>query len=484
MFPWESRRTRRSGRDRRRPDLAALECLEGRELLAYSALGASLPAARDLRLRLAGRLVGRAADGHRQRRQHRRRHDPRTARPRPGPADHARLRRGIPPVSSADAPASVVGRLRLEEPPVQGRRRGRHDRRPGARPEQLRCSSPRRSPCRTGPPGSPPTAARSTSPSRPTRPTPSTRPTPATPSASPSPWTSRRRSPSCGPSASTCPRSCSRATRSSPTSGSPTSAPATPGRRASCRSRWWPRRRGRSPRAARSSRSSTSSTRPACALNIPGLSGIATSSRLLGDANQTPPKNVVTVAFPDVTLPTSPRTYYLGVVIDPFNRIKQLSRVAGQPDVQQLRAAPHRSARRSGTCPRRTSWSTAARRSCPTFPFAFNNRTVGGPIGSTLLDVTGSADHPDRHPAFPAAAPKPRLTSLDRPTDCANPAAGVAPATPAASPRGPAESSARAEHIFRGVRQRILAVENLGLGRRRPARPGRRSRQTPLRTLL
>src|SRR5438128_12683229 len=43
VFPWESRRTRRSGRDRRRPDLAALECLEGRELLAHTALGFSLP---------------------------------------------------------------------------------------------------------------------------------------------------------------------------------------------------------------------------------------------------------------------------------------------------------------------------------------------------------------------------------------------------------------------------------------------------------
>lgn len=43
MFSRESRRTRRSGRDRRRPDLAALERLEGRELLAYSSLGFSLP---------------------------------------------------------------------------------------------------------------------------------------------------------------------------------------------------------------------------------------------------------------------------------------------------------------------------------------------------------------------------------------------------------------------------------------------------------
>ena len=44
MFSWKSRRTRRSGRDRRRPDIAAeVEALEGRQLLAYNVLGVSLP---------------------------------------------------------------------------------------------------------------------------------------------------------------------------------------------------------------------------------------------------------------------------------------------------------------------------------------------------------------------------------------------------------------------------------------------------------
>lgn len=43
MLPWESRRDRRKGRARRRPDLAVLERLEGRELMAYTPLGYSLP---------------------------------------------------------------------------------------------------------------------------------------------------------------------------------------------------------------------------------------------------------------------------------------------------------------------------------------------------------------------------------------------------------------------------------------------------------
>lgn len=43
MLPSESRRERRKGRARRRPDLAVLERLEARELMAYTPLGYSLP---------------------------------------------------------------------------------------------------------------------------------------------------------------------------------------------------------------------------------------------------------------------------------------------------------------------------------------------------------------------------------------------------------------------------------------------------------
>jgi hypothetical protein len=40
---WETRRTSRSGRDRRRPGLSAVESLEGRQLLAANVLGTTLP---------------------------------------------------------------------------------------------------------------------------------------------------------------------------------------------------------------------------------------------------------------------------------------------------------------------------------------------------------------------------------------------------------------------------------------------------------
>ena len=43
MLPWETLRARDNRRTRRRTDLAALEQLEGRQLMAYSSLGYSLP---------------------------------------------------------------------------------------------------------------------------------------------------------------------------------------------------------------------------------------------------------------------------------------------------------------------------------------------------------------------------------------------------------------------------------------------------------
>src|SRR5271166_1184809 len=55
VLPWETLRARVERRARRRTDLAALEQLEGRQLLSYSSLGYSLPS-----LRLSG-LAGSVA---------------------------------------------------------------------------------------------------------------------------------------------------------------------------------------------------------------------------------------------------------------------------------------------------------------------------------------------------------------------------------------------------------------------------------------
>jgi hypothetical protein len=60
--------------------------------------------------------------------------------------------------------------------------------------------------------------------------------------------------------------------------------------------------------------------------SIPSASETPTGGNILSYAqNLTPPGNVVTITGAPVTLPTSPATYFLGVVVDPFGLIKQLS---------------------------------------------------------------------------------------------------------------------------------------------------------------
>ncbi len=62
--------------------------------------------------------------------------------------------------------------------------------------------------------------------------------------------------------------------------------------------------------------------------NIPPVSQAPTRGNYKTFASQNlfPPANVVTILGQAVTLPTSPGTYYLGVVIDPAQQLKQISR--------------------------------------------------------------------------------------------------------------------------------------------------------------
>ncbi len=62
--------------------------------------------------------------------------------------------------------------------------------------------------------------------------------------------------------------------------------------------------------------------------NIPSVSTAATQDHSLVNTNNINlPNNVVTINGAAVTLPVRPRTYYLGVVVDPFNQIKQLGKI-------------------------------------------------------------------------------------------------------------------------------------------------------------
>ncbi|WP_422925190.1 hypothetical protein [Singulisphaera sp. PoT] len=62
--------------------------------------------------------------------------------------------------------------------------------------------------------------------------------------------------------------------------------------------------------------------------NIPAISTAPSKSDSLDNSqNINQPNNIVTISGSPVTLPTRPGKYYLGVVIDPNNQIKQLGRI-------------------------------------------------------------------------------------------------------------------------------------------------------------
>ena len=120
------------------------------------------------------------------------------------------------------------------------------------------------------------------------------------------------------------------------------------------------------------------------AINIPGITSVATQGNLLGDANQTPPINVATISLPPVTLPASPKVYYLGVVIDPGNHLKQLSTVPQtgatvRPlDLARIVGPPIKN------LPPAHVLVNGGVALVPTFPTPFNNVPVGGPVGGTF----------------------------------------------------------------------------------------------------
>jgi len=76
--------------------------------------------------------------------------------------------------------------------------------------------------------------------------------------------------------------------------------------------------------------------------NIDGVSRVPTRAnyKTLGKLNLMPPANVVTINGAPVTLPTSPSTYYLGVVVDPNGVFHQLSTPANPFSVYHVVGPP------------------------------------------------------------------------------------------------------------------------------------------------
>lgn len=66
--------------------------------------------------------------------------------------------------------------------------------------------------------------------------------------------------------------------------------------------------------------------------NIPGLSEAPTRRLTLGDANLDNPPNIVARAGTVVNLPTSPESYFLGLIVDPNDTIREISELDDGPD--------------------------------------------------------------------------------------------------------------------------------------------------------
>ena len=66
--------------------------------------------------------------------------------------------------------------------------------------------------------------------------------------------------------------------------------------------------------------------------NIPPLADVPATNSVLGDVNITDPVNVRKISFPAVTLPGAPpATYFLGVIVDPANTIREIREIGQAP---------------------------------------------------------------------------------------------------------------------------------------------------------
>jgi hypothetical protein len=62
--------------------------------------------------------------------------------------------------------------------------------------------------------------------------------------------------------------------------------------------------------------------------NIPGISQVSTGTDL-GIGNLNPQQNTVTIIGTPLTLPTTPKVYFIGVLVDPNHTIKQIHQISG-----------------------------------------------------------------------------------------------------------------------------------------------------------
>jgi hypothetical protein len=118
--------------------------------------------------------------------------------------------------------------------------------------------------------------------------------------------------------------------------------------------------------------------------NIPGASQVASQGQVFGDANLNPALNVVTIAGNPVTLPVSPSVYFIGVVVDPNNQIKQLQKVPQFTRPKNPFSLSHVVGPPIANLPPAGVLVAGGIDNVPLFPLPFNGLTIGALPNATV----------------------------------------------------------------------------------------------------
>jgi hypothetical protein len=148
--------------------------------------------------------------------------------------------------------------------------------------------------------------------------------------------------------------------------------------------------------------------------NVPSQSLSPSQGALFGDANLNPQGNIVTIAGAPVTLPATPGISFLGVVVDPFNQLKQLSNVPQFVRPRNPFSLSHKVGPPIAGLPPAGVDVAGGVANVPVFPNAFGGNPVGGlPFGA----------------GFPVPFPAPSLASIANTTAVNHPGTITIPIT-------------------------------------------------------
>jgi hypothetical protein len=118
--------------------------------------------------------------------------------------------------------------------------------------------------------------------------------------------------------------------------------------------------------------------------NISAISTVPTKDQLFGTSSINVPNNVATIHGTAVTLPIKPRTYYIGVVVDPTNSIKQLGKIGKKNASTHHFSLVTQVGPRLKTLPPAGVLTAGGGANNQPFPFPLTSTmTVGNPISST-----------------------------------------------------------------------------------------------------